>query len=308
MRIGIDLGGTKTEIVALDDKGYQQFQKRIETPTQTYQAVVNGIIQLVETAEATLQQKCPLGLCIPGTIDIQRQVVKNANTLVLKGRPLAKDLAEALGRPMRIANDANCLALSEAVDGAGADAAVVFGVIVGTGCGGGLVVNKQVIEGANGLTGEWGHNRLNDLSADDQSAHPCYCGKTGCVETWISGTGLARHYREAALKFGLLNNEDSGPSAEQIVVLAAQGDELAERQIKLLENRMARALAQIINIIDPNVIVLGGGLSKVDRLYQNIPKLWQNWVFSKHAINTQLVKAQHGDASGVRGAAWLWPQ
>lgn len=321
MRIGIDLGGTKTEIVALDDKGRRQFQQRIPTPRQSYSSIVNSITQLIHLAEGELQRQCSLGLCIPGAIDRRRQVVKNANTTVLNGRPLAKDLGEALQRPVRIANDANCLALSEAVDGAAAGATIVFGVIVGTGCGGGLVVNGQVIEGANGLTGEWGHNRLNDLCADEQTGHTCYCGKTGCVETWISGTALARHYREAALERGGLEGKihsevsagenvsghDKRLSAEQIVALAQQGDALAERQVALLEHRMARALAQIINIVDPHVIVLGGGLSNIDRLYHNVPALWQEWVFSEYAVDTRLVKAQYGDASGVRGAAWLWP-
>ena len=308
MRIGIDLGGTKTEIVVLDDKGYRRFQKRIKTQKDSYQYIVRDIVQLVKTAESTLKQYCSIGLCIPGSIDTERQVVKNANTTVLNGQPLAKDIAKLLERPVRIANDANCLALSEAVDGAAAGADVVFGVIVGTGCGGGLVVNSQVIAGANGLTGEWGHNRLNDLSGEEQTGYDCYCGKTGCVETWISGTALARHYRDAAINSGLLNDEDSSPCAEEIVLLATTGNALAEQQVRLLENRMARALAQIINIIDPNVIVLGGGLSNVDRLYENIPALWQQWIFSEYPVNTRLVKAQYGDASGVRGAAWLWPQ
>lgn len=308
MRIGIDLGGTKTEIVVLDDQGRERFKQRIKTQKQIYQTIVKDIVELVNAAENQLQQQCSVGICIPGSIDSQQQVVKNANTTVLNDQPLGKDLTDALQRPVRIANDANCLALSESVDGAAANGEVVFGVIVGTGCGGGLVVNKQVIKGANGLTGEWGHNRLNDLSVDEGFGHPCYCGKIGCVETWISGTGLEKHYREAAINLGLIDNKDKLLSAKEIVRLATEGNALAEQQLQRLENRMARALSQIINIIDPDVIVLGGGLSNADRLYRNVPKLWHNWVFSKYAINTKFVKAQYGDASGVRGAAWLWPK
>ena len=308
MRIGIDLGGTKTEIVILDDQGHERFKQRIKTQKQNYRTIVKNIVELVNAAENQLQQQCSVGICIPGSIDSQRRVVKNANTTVLNNQPLGKDLTNALQRPVRIANDANCLALSESVDGAAANQEVVFGVIVGTGCGGGLVVNKQVIKGVNGLTGEWGHNRLNDPSVDERIGHRCYCGKTGCVETWISGTGLAKHYRETAINLGLIDNKDKPISAQEIVSLATAGDPVAEQQLQLLEHRMARALSQIINIIDPNVIVLGGGLSNIDRLYQNVPTLWHNWVFSKYAIDTKFVKAQYGDASGVRGAAWLWPK
>jgi fructokinase len=298
MRLGIDLGGTKTEVIVLDEAGQPLLRRRIPTQRENYESVLNTIITLVTEAEAEVNTTCSVGVGIPGTIDSELEVIKNANLTVLNGNPLGKDLAARLDRPVRIMNDANCFALSEAVDGAGAGAPVVFGVIVGTGCGGGIIINGQPLLGLNGLSGEWGHNRLNDPTEAEIPGHPCYCGKTGCVETWISGTAFENDYerRSGTRLKGL-----------EVVALAESGDEVAEHALRALESRMARALSQIINIIDPNVIVLGGGLSNINRLYDNVPKLWDEWVFSATPAKTALRKNLHGDSSGVRGAAWLWP-
>lgn len=298
MRIGIDLGGTKTEVIVIDPSGNETFRKRVPTQRENYQSVVDTIVGLVNETEAELGMKCNVGVGIPGTIDATRQVIKNANLTVLNKNPLQKDLSDRLDRPVRVTNDANCFALSEAQDGAGAGANVVFGVIQGTGCGAGIIIDGKPLVGLNGLSGEWGHNRLNDPTEEEMPGHPCYCGKSGCVETWISGTGFENDYERRAGKRlkGL-----------EIVALAEAGDQIAEEALQALESRMARALSQIINIIDPDVIVLGGGLSNIDRLYDNVPKIWDEWIFSTSPVNTALRKNVHGDSSGVRGAAWLWP-
>lgn len=303
MRIGIDLGGTKTEILVLDDQGDTRFSHRVPTDKTSYEAVIRTIVGLVEMAEtkvaAEIGQACSVGVGIPGALDNARRLVKNANTVVLNGKPLEADLSEVLSRPVRLANDANCFALSEAVDGAGAGAEIVFGVIVGTGCGGGLVIQQQVINGCNGLTGEWGHNRLNDCLKEELPGAPCYCGKMGCVETWVSGSGVANHYHQAT---------QQSLTCSGIAALARQGDPVAKQHIARLAHRLARGLAQIINIIDPHVIVLGGGVSNIKVLYEQIPALWNQWTFSDVPVTTLLKQAEHGDASGVRGAAWLWGQ
>ncbi|MEJ2669231.1 MAG: ROK family protein [Gammaproteobacteria bacterium] len=299
MRIGIDLGGTKTEILVIDQHGAEIYRKRIPTERDSYDALLTRLIDLIRETEAHVKAPCTIGIGIPGTVDTKRQVVKNANLTMLNGHPLANDISTALQRPVRISNDANCFALSEASDGAGAGAAVVFGVIVGTGCGAGIIVNGSPLEGLNGLAGEWGHNRLNDTRADETPGPDCYCGQKGCVETWISGTGFEKAYER------LSGQRLSGP---EILSLSEQGDAIAEQALQDLENRMARALSQIINILDPDVIVLGGGLSNIDRLYDNVPKLWDQWTFSDVPVATSLKKNMHGDSSGVRGAAWLWPK
>ena len=277
MRFGVDLGGTKTEIIALADDGCELLRERVATPRGDYVGTITAIAGLVRSAEQKLSASgtATVGVGIPGAESRVTGLIKNANSTWLIGQPLRADLEVALGRPVRLANDANCFALSEATDGAAAGAAVVFGVILGTGVGGGIVVNGQVLLGANAIAGEWGHN---PLPGAEPVHPPCYCGRSGCVETFLSGPALAA---------------DGG--AENAAAMARY------------EQRLARALAQVINILDPDVIVLGGGLSNLDRLYDRVPRLWGEQVFSD-AVATRLVKNRHGDSSGVRGAAWLWPK
>lgn len=277
MRIGIDLGGTKTEIVVLGDSGEELLRERVPTPRGDYAATVATIAALARSAEAKVGAggTAPLasvGVGIPGAESRVTGLIKNANSTWLIGRPLRADLEAALGRPVRIANDANCFALSEATDGAAAGAEVVFGVILGTGVGGGIVVRGEVLVGPNAIAGEWGHNRL---SGEAATRH-CYCGRLNCIETFLSGPALA-----------------------------ADGGAEDTAAMQRYEARLARGLAQVINILDPDAIVLGGGLSNLDRLYDRVPRLWGEWVFSDH-VATRLVKNKHGDSSGVRGAAWLW--
>jgi predicted NBD/HSP70 family sugar kinase len=284
LRIGIDLGGTKIEALALDAAGREVIRKRIPSPRGDYAATISAISSLVsEVGEGSV------GIGIPGALSQVTGLVKNANSTWLIGQPLKEDLEKALGRPVKLENDANCFALSEATDGAGKGAAVVFGVILGTGVGGGIVVNGQVLSGANAIAGEWGHNPLPLPSAQDLPLPDCYCGRAGCIETYLSGPGLARDHE---LRTGrrLL--------PEEIVSL---GDQSLERYVE----RLARALASVINLLDPEVIVLGGGMSKVGRLYTEVPRLWSRYVFSDH-VATRLAPPVHGDSSGVRGAARLW--
>ncbi len=298
MRIGIDLGGTKISAIALSDSGEELCRQRVATPAnQGVQAIVAAIVQLVNA----LKQHCntssaSIGVGTPGAISPHTALMKNSNTTCLNGQPLQKLLESALQQPIRIANDANCFALSEAVDGAGANADTLFGVIVGTGTGGGLVINKQVLTGRNAITGEWGHNPLPWSSTEELASTECYCGKQGCIETFLSGPGLAESYWRAA---GICS------TAPKVAELAELGDEQAEEVLQKYEDQMARALVSVINIFDPDVIVLGGGLSKLQRLYNNVPKLWGQYVFSDHVV-TQLLPPVHGDDGGVRGAAWLW--
>lgn len=298
-RIGIDLGGTKIEGIALDAHGRALWRKRVPTPAGNYQGTIATVAQLVQQCEADLGVRdCRVGIGTPGTTTADG-VIKNANSICLNGRPLATDLAQALGRPVRLANDANCLALSEATDGAGADAGVVFAVILGTGVGGGIVVGKRVHEGPNGIAGEWGHNPL-PWRGDDESQRPCYCGRSGCIETFLSGAALARDHED---------REGGQFTGAQLDASAKAGDVGAQRTWRRYESRLARALASVINLLDPEVIVLGGGVSNVERLYSNVPTLWSEHVFSggvKDTVLTRLVRAAHGDSSGVRGAAWLW--
>ena len=296
MRIGIDLGGTKIELLALDGEGQTAYRRRVPTPRDDYDGTLAAIVSLVGSAEAALECRATVGVGMPGTMSPATGLVKNANSTWLNGRPLDGDLARALGRPVRLANDANCFALSEATDGAAAGAGIVFGVIVGTGTGGGLVVRGAICTGANAIGGEWGHNPLPWPEDDERPGPPCYCGRSGCIETFLSGPGLSRdHARRtgAALE------------AAVIVARAEAGDPDAEAALERYTHRMARGLATIINIVDPDVIVLGGGMSNVRRLYTRVPELLPDFVFSDR-VATRLVPPVHGDASGARGAAWLW--
>ncbi|MDJ0035795.1 fructokinase [Pantoea allii] len=301
MRIGIDLGGTKTEVIALSSEGNALFRHRISTPRNDYPATVQAIVDLVRLAEEKTGQTGTVGLGIPGTISPYTQRVKNANSTWLNGQPLDKDLAQALNRDIRIANDANCLAVSEAVDGAGAGQGLVFGVIIGTGSGAGVAINGASRIGGNGNAGEWGHNPLPWMDEDElryRAEVPCYCGQQGCIETFVSGTGFAIDYQRLS---GVARK------GAEIITLLEQQDPVAALAMSRYEIRLAKSLAQVVNLIDPDVIVLGGGMSNVDRLYQTVPALMKKWVFGGEC-ETPVLKAMHGDSSGVRGAAWLWSE
>ncbi len=297
MRIGVDLGGTKIEGVALADDGAELARRRLATPVGDYPATVAAVARLVAELEQDAGTRGSVGVGIPGALSPLTGLVKNANSVCLIGRPLDRDLAAALGRPVRLANDANCFALSEAVDGAGVGAGSVFGVILGTGVGGGVAFAGRVLDGANAIAGEWGHNPLPWPDADELPGPPCYCGKRGCIETFLSGPGLARDH--AAHGGEALEPPD-------IAARAAAGEGPAEAALARYERRLAKALATVINLLDPEVIVLGGGLSALDRLYDTVPKLWGAFAFSD-GVATRLVRPRHGDAGGARGAAWLWP-
>lgn len=300
MRIGIDLGGTKTEIIALDERGETLFRHRQPTP-RDYQQTIELIASLVDLAEKETGQRGTVGMGIPGSISPYTGVVKNANSTWLNGKPFDKDLSQRLNREVRLANDANCLAVSEAVDGAAAGAQTVFAVIIGTGCGSGIALNGHSHIGANGTAGEWGHNPLPWMDEDElryRNEVPCYCGKQGCIETFISGTGFGTDYQRLSGQ-ALKGNE--------IIRLVNEQDAVAGLALSRYEMRLAKSLAHVVNILDPDVIVLGGGMSNVDRLYQTVPGLMQKWVFGGEC-ETPIRKALHGDSSGVRGAAWLWPQ
>ncbi len=295
MRIGIDLGGTKIEVLLLDDAGRECFRKRLPTPQGQYDAILQTIKQLVDEAEYHAGQACSVGLGTPGAISPATGLMKNANSVVLNGKPVQQHLEALLQRPVRIENDANCLALSEATDGAAAGGGCVFGVIVGTGTGAGIVIHGKVLTGANAIAGEWGHNPLPWPQPDELPGKPCYCGKHGCIETWLSGVGFAAEYQLAT---------GTTRASADIVRLATTGDAQAEQLIQAYEERMAKSLAHVINILDPDVIVLGGGMSNIQRLYTNVPQRWGRYVFSDQ-VNTRLVAPHFGDSSGVRGAAWL---
>lgn len=312
MRLGIDLGGTKIEIVALDDSGHELLRRRVPTPQGDYYATLNAIVQLVRDAEAELGQQGSLGIGTPGALSRATGLLKNSNSIVLNGKPLLQDLESLLHRKVCISNDANCFALSEATDGAAAGAEVVFGVILGTGVGAGIVVNGHVLTGPNGIAGEWGHNPLPWPQPDELPGPACYCGKRGCIETFLSGPGMAQLHQESVRAEPVEAWMDSSPSTGrtepltpgEIVKRAEQGDADCELSLQAYEHRLARSLAHVINILDPDVIVLGGGMSNIGRLYANVPALWGQWVFSDR-VDTRLVKNQYGDSSGVRGAAWL---
>jgi len=295
MRFGIDLGGTKIEIIALDDSGKELLRHRVPTPQGNYQETLQVIAKLVLDAETALGLKGSLGIGTPGALSRATGRLKNSNSVVLNGQPILQDLEAMLQRKIKISNDANCFALSEAVDGAAAGAEVVFGVILGTGVGAGIVVNGHILTGPNGIAGEWGHNPLPWPQANELLGPQCYCGKQGCIETFLSGPCMAKlHGIETGVSL----------SAVEIVARAEQGDAACERSLQTYENRLARSLAHVINILDPDVIAFGGGMSNIERLYKNVPALWGNWVFSDR-VDTKLVKNQYGDSSGVRGAAWL---
>jgi fructokinase len=296
MRIGVDLGGTKIELAAVDERGEVVLRRRVATPAGDYAATVEAVGALVESAEAELRLQAPVGVATPGALSLVDGRIKNANSTCLNGQPLREDLERRLQRPVRLANDANCFALSEAIDGAGAGAAIVFGVILGTGVGGGVVVDRRVLTGANAIAGEWGHNPLPAADAGDLPGPACYCGRAGCIETYLSGPGMAADHERA-------NGERL--AAEAIAARAAQGDPACEATLARHEARLARALASVINVLDPDVIVLGGGLSNIARLYESVPRLWRVHVFSDE-VRTRLAPPKHGDSSGVRGAAWLW--
>lgn len=332
---GIDFGGTKTEIIALEKhSGREVYRQRTATDRQSYDVVIGNIASLVLNAEKELNTTGTVGVGIPGSLHPQTQTIRNSNSVVTNGRPMGQDLSLALKREVRLENDANCFAISEAVDGAGKDAAVVFGVIIGTGCGGGLVVDGQLLAGRNGIAGEWGHNPLPfpNVHGDAQQAleyfdaigkqqrssiyndkkiieayteewanveypgRQCYCGKRGCLETWLSGTGFAHDFERIT---------GQKQSSESIIAAMRGGDDQARQTFDRYCQRLAKALAQVINIVDPDMIILGGGMSNIDEIYHQVPHYWQDFIFSE-SLETPLVPALHGDSSGVRGAAWLW--
>jgi fructokinase len=301
MRIGIDLGGTKIEVIALSDAGEELFRKRVSTPRGSYEQTLAAIKGLVEDAEQATGRSGTVGIGIPGTISPYTGVVKNANSVWLNGQPLDKDLSTLLGREVRIANDANCMAVSEATDGAGAGKKVVVALILGTGCGSGIVIDGKPHIGGNGIGGEWGHNALPWMDREERAfadANPCYCGKHGCIEQFVSGTGLCADYeRRSGQKL----------TGKEIAELAEAGDEMANQSLEAYERRLAKALAGYINVLDPDVVVFAGGVCNIQRLYDNVPKLLVEYVFGEECF-TPVVPAMHGDSSGVRGAAWLWPK
>ncbi len=297
MRIGIDLGGTKIEGVVINADGQVRERTRIPTPRGSYEGTLAAVTELVTRLEGEIGGCCRVGIGMPGAVSPATGLIKNANSVWLNGQPFVRDIERALKRPVRGANDADCFTLSEATDGAGANGATVFGVIIGTGTGGGIVVNRRLCSGPNAIAGEWGHNMLPwPQSADEWPGPACYCGRTGCIETFLSGPGLERDYETA-----------SGHSLKtlEICARAAAGDAIAEGSLARYEHRLARGLASIINVLDPAVIVLGGGMSNLTRLYEAVPRLWTKFVFSDR-VDTLLVPAAHGHSSGVRGAAWLW--
>lgn len=296
LRFGIDLGGTKIELIALRGT-HACIQRRVATPAHDYDAIVETVASLVESAESELGARASVGVGMPGALSRMTHTLKNSNTLCLNGRAFDRDLSARLARPIRIQNDANCFALSEAIDGAAAGAEVVFGVILGTGVGGGVVVRQQALIGCNAIAGEWGHNPLPWPVSADEPAPACYCGRRGCIETYLSGPGLTRDYVQ-------LGGGEATPASE-IAQRAAAGERLARQALDRYCERLARALASVINVLDPEVIVLGGGVSQIAELYTRVPAIWTQFVFSDH-VATQLRAAQHGDSSGVRGAAWLW--
>jgi fructokinase len=297
IRIGIDLGGTKIEFMALEGDGRELHRHRVPTPRGDYDATIRAIKDGVEQIERKLQRSATVGVGIPGTISGITHTVKNANSTWMNGKPFDRDLSTALNREVRCANDANCLAVSEATDGAGAGKHLVFAVILGTGCGGGIAVDGRVHNGRNGVAGEWGHTVLPWMRADEFPGPECYCGFRGCIETWISGTGLEADYERATR---------SKLKGKEIIARCEAGEAEAVACLQRYEDRLTRSLSQLVNILDPDVIVLGGGVSQVPQLYQNVPRRLKEYVFGREA-DTPILVAKHGDASGVRGAAWLWP-
>jgi fructokinase len=298
LRIGIDLGGTKIEGIALDGRGRALARLRVPTPAGDYEATVRTLSDLVLRLEADTGATGTVGVGTPGSPSPHSGLMRNCNSVCLNGRALQTDLERSLGRPVRLANDADCFALSEATDGAGVGARSVFGVILGTGTGGGIVVDGRLLAGPNGVAGEWGHNPLPWARDDERPGAPCYCGKQGCIETFLSGSGLSRAYAAASGR--------EAKAAEVARLAAEAGDAAAVAALESYADRLARGLASVINVLDPDVIVLGGGLSGVADVYRRVPVIWGRYVFSD-VVRTRLSPPTHGDASGVRGAAWLWP-
>lgn len=296
-RIGVDLGGTKIEAIALADDGSERERRRIATPAGDYHATLDAIADLVTRLETSLGEQASIGVATPGSRSPFNGLMRNANSVCLNDKALDRDLADRLDRPIRLANDADCFTLSEAVDGAAADAASVFGVIIGTGTGGGIVINGQLLSGPNAIAGEWGHNPLPWPRPGELPGPSCYCGRRGCIETFLSGPGMANDHRQ---RTGVQM------TAEAIAAAAASGDTVASETLDHYLDRLARGLASVINLIDPEVIVLGGGLSRIAAIYREVPQRWGKYVFSE-AVATRLLPPRHGDSSGVRGAAWLWP-
>jgi fructokinase len=296
LSLGIDLGGTKIAVVVFDDDGSVLWETRVATPREDYDGTIEAIAVLVAQGEHAVRRSCSIGIGIPGALSPATGLVRNANSTWLIGRPFHQDLERRLGRPVRLANDANCLAVSEAFDGAAAGADVVFAVILGTGVGGGVVIGGRVVTGVNAIAGEWGHNPLPWPADDERPGPACYCGKHGCIETFLSGPGLAADYVRCG-----------GPPvrSEDVVARADAGDPVATATLEVWMQRLGRSLASVMNILDPDVIVVGGGLSRIGRLYERVPELWRDWVFADR-VDTRIVPAKHGDASGVRGAARLW--
>ncbi len=297
MRIGIDLGGTKIEALGIDNSGKELVRHRVPTPRGEYAGTIAAMVDLVRRIERETGETGTVGAGIPGTVSRLTGLVKNANSTWLNGMKLREDLSAELGREVRVANDANCLAVSEATDGAAAGQQVVFGVILGTGCGGGVAFDGRVHNGINGVGGEWGHNPLPWASGDELPGPECYCGRRGCMEMWVSGTALGLDFVRAT------GRQLSGP---EIMGACAAGDPEAVAAVERLEDRLARGLAMLVNTLDPDVFVFGGGLSKAERIYGNVARLMPQYVFGRE-VNTPLIKAKFGDSSGVRGAAWLWP-
>jgi fructokinase len=298
MRFGVDLGGTKIEIVALDGEGRERLRQRVPTPSEDYGAILGAVAGLVRDAEARLgiaRGAATVGIGTPGSVSRATGLLRGSNSVCLNGKPIRQALETRLGQPVALANDANCFALSEATDGAGQGAAVVFGVILGTGVGGGIVVDGRVLDGPNGIAGEWGHNPLPWPRDDERPGHACFCGRSGCIETFLSGPGLVRDHAKVA---------GEALTTRAIVERAAAGNGACAASLARYDERLARALAHVVNVLDPDVIVLGGGMSNLDRLYVNVPALWGAWVFSDR-VDTRLVRNAHGDSSVVRGAAWL---
>ena len=298
MRIGVDLGGTKIEAVAIDEAGAIVVRRRRPTPAESYADILAAVAALVGDIERELGERASVGVATPGSLSPHTGRIRNANSTQLNGERFDVDLGEALDRQVRMANDADCFALSESVDGAARGARVVFGVILGTGVGGGIVVEGRLLGGRQAIAGEWGHNPLPWPRASELPGPRCYCGRYGCIETFLSGPGLAGDYR---------GGSGEGPGPEEVVRRALAGEPRADACLARYEHRLARGLAHVINILDPDVIVLGGGLSGIQRLYEGVPRLWGEFVFSDR-VDTPLRPPVHGDASGVRGAAWLWPR
>ncbi len=305
VRFGIDLGGTKTEIIALDESGTEIYRKRVDTDKRSYPAIIAVIAGLVSEAESVLGERGTVGVGIPGTVSAKTHLVKNSNTTVINGHPLDRDLGAALNREVRCMNDANCLAVSEAVDGAAAGCRVVFAAILGTGCGSGIALDGAAWPGKNLVAGEWGHNPLPWMDRDEFPGPQCWCGKSSCIEKWISGTGFEDDY--ARLKSASFETESHRIKGARIVALSRQGDTVAMAALDGYANRLARSLAHVVNMLDPDIIVLGGGMSNVDELYELVPAQLPSYVFGGEA-QTPVVRSKFGDSSGVRGAAWLWPR